>query len=302
VERSAIGRDLGLAVRISLALGLMTLLYLGGEALFLTAAVKIVLDGAYTGAVIALLFAVGIAVALIAQVFKSATLALRATQAAILAPHQEPDLQALVARVAAMADLPAPRVARIPSPQANALAVGISPRRAVLAVTTGLLSILDYREKEAVVAHEVVHIANRDGPVMTFMSGPALLGSLFWREGEHAGRLLHLVLYWPIHVLSLLLTWAISRYREYVADRGAVLLTGSPEALMSALIKISTHEPQGDLRGGAAVSALCIVSSRRETGRLAFLRRLEIFLDHPPLEKRLARLADIAQEMGRPVV
>jgi heat shock protein HtpX len=166
-------------------------------------------------------------------------------------------------------------------------------------VTTELLNILDYREQEAVVAHEMVHIANRDGPVVTFMSGPALLGSLFWRDGEHAGKLLF-VIYWPIHVFSILLTWAISRYREYVADRGAVLLTGSPEALMSALIKIAGSGPRDDLRGGAAVSALCIVSSRSEKGALKLLRRLEIFMDHPPLEKRVARLGEIAREMGRP--
>jgi heat shock protein HtpX len=284
-----------------LALGLMTLIYVGAEILFLSAAVRLALDGEFGGTVVALLFAVGIAAALVAQMFKSATLALRATQAATLAPHQEPDLQGMVARLSAMADIPAPRVARIFSAQANAFAVGISPGRAVLAVTTELLNILDSREQEAVVAHEIVHISNRDGPVMTFVSGPALLGSLFWREGEYAGRFLHVVLYWPIHVLSVLLTWAISRYREYVADRGAVLLVGSPEALMSALTKISGTGPQGDLRGGAAISALCIVSSRYETGRLAFFRRFEMFMDHPSLEKRLRELGEIAQEMGRPV-
>jgi heat shock protein HtpX len=301
VERKALGREVGLTVRIAVSLGLMALIYLGGEALFLTAAVRIALDGAYTGAVVALLFAAGIAAALVGQLLKSATLALRATRATMLAPHQEPDLQALVARVAAMADLPAPRVARITSPQANAFAVGISPRQAVLVVTTELLQILDYREQEAVVAHEITHISNRDGSVVTFMSGPALLGSLFWRDGEHAGKALFMTLYWPIHVVSLLLTWAISRYREYVADRGAALLTGSPESLMSALVKITEHEPQEDLRWGAAVSALCIVSSKREQGVLDFLRRVEIFTDHPPLEKRLRELSEIAREMGRPV-
>jgi heat shock protein HtpX len=287
-------------VRIVFALGLMTLIYLGGEALFLTAAVKLALDGAYTGAAVALLFAIGIAAALFGQLMKSAAIALRAARATMLAPHQEPDLQALVARVSAMADLPAPAVARITSTHANAFAVGISPSRAVLAVTTELLNVLDHREQEAVVAHEMAHIANRDGPVVTFMSGPALLGSLFWRDGEDAGRLLF-VLYWPIHVLSLLLTWAISRYREYVADRGAALLSGSPEALMSALVKIARNDPKDDLRGGAAVSALCIVSSRGEKGPLKFLRRLEIFMDHPPLQKRLRELTEVASEMADPV-
>lgn len=301
MERKALGREFGLIVRISFALGLMALIYLGGEALFLTAAVKLVIDGAYTGAVIAIGFAVAIAAALVIQLFRSGRLALRATQAGVLAPHQEPDLQALVERVAAMADVPAPQVARIVSTQANAFAVGISPQRAVVAVTTELLNVLDYREQEAVIAHEVVHIANRDGAVMTFVSGPALLGSLFWHEGEHAGKMLVVLLYWPFHVVSLLLTWAISRYREYVADRGAALLTGSPEALMSALAKLEAQGPEDDFRGGAAVSALCIVRSRRQKSRFDSLRRIELFMDHPPLEKRLRELSELAHEMGRPV-
>jgi heat shock protein HtpX len=187
VERKALGREVGLTVRIAVALGLMALIYLGGEALFLTAAVRIALDGAYTGAVVALLFAVGIAAALVGQLLKSATLALRATRATMLAPHQEPDLQALVARVPAMADLPAPRVARITSPQANAFAVGISPRQAVLVVTTELLQILDYREQEAVVAHEITHIFE-PGRIRRDIHERARLARLAFLAGRRACR------------------------------------------------------------------------------------------------------------------
>jgi heat shock protein HtpX len=98
-----------------------------------------------------------------------------------------------------------------------------------------------------------------------------------------------------------MLMWAISRYREYTADRGSALITGAPEQLMSALTKIAEKGPRGDLRRGAAVSALCIVPAQRKKGRLDFLRRFEIFMDHPPLEKRLHKLGELAREMGRTV-
>jgi heat shock protein HtpX len=300
MERKALGRELGLTVRISAALAFMAIIYLGGEALFLATAIKLAVDGAYVGALIALLFAAAITAALVIQLMKSATAALRATHAVFLAPHQEPDLQELVARMATMADLPAPRVARVASTQANAFSVGMSPQRAVLVVTTALLHVLDHREQEAVVAHELGHIASRDGAVVTFMSGPSLLGSLFWREGEYAGKVLVLMVYWPIHVLSLVLTWVISRSREYVADRGAALLTGAPETLMSALVKLDGRGRDDDLRGGAAVSALCIVPTKRAKGRLDFLRRSQIFSNHPSVESRLRELSELAGELGRP--
>jgi heat shock protein HtpX len=96
---------------------------------------------------------------------------------------------------------------------------------------------------------------------------------------------------WPFWLVGVLLMRAMSRYREFAADRGSALLTGAPEQLMSALEKIGGEEPRGDLRDGAAVSALCIVGTRRGG----------LFADHPPLEQRLAALAQIGREMGRPV-
>jgi heat shock protein HtpX len=168
-------------------------------------------------------------------------------------------------------------------------------------LTTELLRRLEPKEIEAVVAHELAHIANRDGAVMTFVSGPSLLGDLMRKDSSGKGEILFYVFYLPVYVLGLLLMWAISRYREYTADRGSALITGAPEQLMSALVKISEKEPRGDLRGGAAISALCIVPAQRKKGRLAFLRRFEIFMDHPPLEKRLNKLGRLAREMGRPV-
>ena len=112
------------------------------------------------------------------------------------------------------------------------------------------------------------------------------------------GRIAYLLLYWPVHAVGLCLMWTISRYREYAADRGAAAITGAPEQLMSALAKIAEREPRGDLRGGAAVSALCIVPAQRKS-RLDVVRRLEIFMDHPPLDKRLRRLNDLARDLGK---
>ena len=177
--------------------------------------------------------------------------------------------------------------------------VGLSSQRAILAVTTEVLGRLDEGELEAVVAHELAHVANRDGLVMTIVSGPAMLGSALWNADDRRCRILYLY-YVPVHVVGLLLLWTISRYREYVADRGAALITGAPEQLMSALQKIAGEPASGDLRGGGAVSALCIVPAGR-AGRLKFLGRIEIFRDHPPLAKRLRELEELARELGRPV-
>jgi heat shock protein HtpX len=133
--------------------------------------------------------------------------------------------------------------------------------------------------------------------VMTVVSGPAMLGSAMWNDDNQRGKIVYLLLYWPVHVVGVCLMWTISRYREYAADRGAAAITGAPEHLMSALTKIAEREPRGDLRGGAAVSALCIVPAQR-TSRLDVVRRFEIFMDHPPLEKRLGRLGDLARDLG----
>jgi heat shock protein HtpX len=206
-----------------------------------------------------------------------------------------------VRRTAATADLPPPEVRVIHSRAPNALAVGLTPKRATVVLTNELVRRLEPKELEAVIAHELAHIANRDTAVMTFVSGPSLLGDSMREEDSGRGFVFFYLFYWPVYVLGLLLMWAISRYREYTADRGSALITGAPEQLMSALAKISEEKPVGDLRGGAAVSALCIVPAQRKKGRLAFLRRFEIFLDHPPLEKRLRKLGEIARKMGRPV-
>ena len=123
-----------------------------------------------------------------------------------------------------------------------------------------------------------------------FVAGPALAGASMWHDSDIRGKFFA-VIYSPVWLLGLMLMRAVSRYREYAADRGSALLTGAPEQLMSALTKLSAALADGDLRGGAAVEALCVVG-RSRFGLLA---------DHPPLEKRLARLAEMSRELGKPL-
>jgi heat shock protein HtpX len=301
MRRKAFGRDLGLSIRMALALlpilGLYALAAFVGIGAFLVA----LAEGDAKAIFWWFCFALFFGALSYAHFLRGDALALRSVEARVLEPHQEKEIQELVRRTAASADLPPPRVAVIQSWAPNALAVALRPKHATVAVTTELMRRLDARELQAVVAHELAHIANRDSAVMTFVSGPSMLGDFMRKDGGGRGQVLFYIFYWPVYVLGLLLMWAISRYREYTADRGSALITGSPEQLMSALTKIAEKEPRGDLRGGAAVSALCIVPAQRKKGRLGFLRRFEIFMDHPPLEKRLRRLSELASEMGRPV-
>jgi heat shock protein HtpX len=293
VRRGPDGRDLGLTIRMVVALLPIALWYAGATLLLLALVVGTAVDGDWGAFLGALLFAVGIPVMLVAHVKRAEGLVLRTARARVLEPNEHSELQALVARVAAQADLPPPRVALVRSWSANAFSVGRTPERAVVAVTTDLLRSLTPEELEAVVAHEVAHIANRDGLVMTLVSVPAIAGAALWHAEDWRGKFLFLY-YFPIWLVGLLIMWAISRYREYVDDRTAALVTGAPEQLMSALTEIGGKQPRGDLRGGVAIQALCIVPTKT-TG----WRRLEVLADHPPLDKRLERLEELSRKLGR---
>jgi heat shock protein HtpX len=299
LKHRGLGRDIGLAARMVLALVPLVVFYLLGLVIAVLSLVAVLADGAW-GALLGWFFlAAGLVVVAVNHWLRAEDLVLRAARAKRLDDDEEPELRRIVDRVAAMADVPPPRLALIRSWAPNALAAGLRPESATIAVTTELLRRLDEQELEAVVAHELAHISNRDGLVMTFVSGPAMLGSAMWGSSDGRGQVFYVIFYWPIHLIGLLLLWTISRYREYVADRGAVLITGAPEQLMGALTKISERAPRGDLRGGAAVSALCVVPAQRKT-RFSTVRRFEVFMDHPKLEKRLERLSDLARELGEP--
>ena len=264
-----------------------------------------------------LVIVIGLAVV---QYWTSDKLALAAAGAKIVSQEQAPELHAMVERLCAMADLPKPRVAIVPSNVPNAFATGRNPKHAAIAVTEGLWNRLEPREVEAVLAHELSHVANRDVLIMTVASFFAMLAAFLTRWGLYFGMWgggygggnrnnnngNNQVPVWLIifavsvitYVISFILIRTISRYREYAADRGSALITGAPENLMSALQKIAsgiTQIPQQDLREVAGMNAFFIVPTnwRRQVG--------ELFMDHPPMEKRLAALAQIAREMGKPV-
>jgi heat shock protein HtpX len=304
MKRKAYGRDTSLSLRLLLTGGLLGLLYVG-FALVLFYVLNI-------GLVPLLVIVVGLAVF---QYFTSDKLALLASGAKVVERDQAPDLHAMVERLCAMADLPKPRIAVIESAVPNAFATGRSPKNAVVAVTTGLWQRLDEQELEGVLAHELSHIANRDVLIMTVASFFAMLAALLTRFGFYGGLfggfggnrdnnnglpvwLIIVLVSIVTYALSYILIRTISRYREYAADRGSALITGAPEHLMSALQKIASQMtliPQRDLREVEGMNAFFIVPTnwRSAAG--------ELFMTHPPLEKRLARLADIAREMGRPV-
>jgi heat shock protein HtpX len=295
VKRRPYGRDIGLSIRMGIALVPILLWYLLVAALVVGLALLVARDPSWENVLSVGFFAIAGPISLREHLHHSESVALRAAHADMLAPGEGAVIQSLVARVAAQADLPAPRVAVAPSRDPNAFSVGLTEQRAVVAFTTELLRRdLTAAELEAVVAHELAHVANRDGVVMTFVSAPALLGSRIWHADDFRAKVFFVLFYWPFFVVGLLAMWALSRYREYVADRGAALITGAPEELMSALQKLAGETPRGDLRGGLAVQALCIVPARTRGWR-----RFELFSDHPPLEKRLERLGELSRQLGK---
>ncbi|HWX08917.1 MAG TPA: zinc metalloprotease HtpX [Gaiellaceae bacterium] len=307
MKRKSYGRDAGLTLRMLATTGLLGLLYVG-FAVVLLSALKLTLAPA-------LVIVLGLAVV---QYWTSDKLALAAAGAKIVSQEEAPDLHATVERLCAMAGLPKPRIAVVDSPVPNAFATGRNPKHAAVAVTTGLWKRLEPQELEAVLAHELSHIANRDVLIMTVASFFAMLAALITRFGLYFGMFggfgggnrnsnnNNQVPVWLIvfavavvtYAVSFVLIRALSRYREYAADRGSALITGAPENLMSALQKIAsgiTQIPQQDLRQVAGMNAFFIVPTnwRTQVG--------ELFMDHPPMEKRLAALAAISREMGRPV-
>jgi heat shock protein HtpX len=304
MKRKAYGRDAGLTARMVFTSSLLGLLYV------LFALVLFYVLNA--GLVLMLVIVVGIA---LFQYFTSDKLALRASGAKVVDRDEAPALHDMIERLAGLADLPKPRVAIIESDVPNAFATGRNQKHAAVAVTTGLWNRLEPEEIEGVLAHELSHIANRDVLVMTIASFFAMLAGLLTRWGLYSGMfggfggnrdnnnslpvwLIVVVVSIVTYFLSQILILAISRYREFAADRGSALITGAPEHLMSALQKIAsqiTMIPQQDLRQVETMNAFFIVPTNWKKATT------ELFMTHPPLEKRLAALSEIAREMGRPV-
>ena len=275
MKRKAYGRDAGLTARMALTTFTLGLLYVA------FAAVLIWLLGG--NLILVLVLVGGLAVF---QYYTSDKLALRAAGAKVIQREDAPQLFDTVERLVAMAELPMPRVAIVDTDVPNAFATGRDPKHAAVAVTTGLVRRLEQAEIEAVLAHELTHIKNRDVRTMTLASFFAMLaalitrfafyGSLFGggRDRDNNGPPIWLILLlvsWATYALSWVLIQMISRYREYAADRGAAVITGAPEHLMSALQKIASDMfriPERDLREVQGMNAFFIIPDEREEGDL----------------------------------
>jgi heat shock protein HtpX len=290
-------KDSGLTARMTL-----TMFLLGG--LFVALVVVVIAFVGRGAAPIVAVIAIGIA---FWQWWSSDKVAMRAMRAREVSPEEAPELHGMIDRLCALADMPKPRVGVADMSVPNAFATGRSPDRAVVCVTTGILRTLDAEELEAVLAHELSHVAHRDVLVMTVASSAGIAAGLLMRFAQFGGMgrrnnngalpavLVALLVSLVVYAVSFLLLRLLSRYRELCADRSGAYLTMKPAALASALQKISGEAaatPQRDLRANAA-SALCIVPAF--SGGLSGL-----MATHPPLQQRLEQLARIQAELSRP--
>jgi heat shock protein HtpX len=239
---------------------------------------------------------------LLAQLFLSDKIALASMGAKEVTPEQAPGLHAMIEKLCIQADLPKPRIAVADTEVPNAFAMGRSKKSAVVCATTGIMNTLTPTELEGVMAHELSHVKNRDVLIMTMASFFASLASMiaqfaFFFGGSDddtpAGLVIFLVSM-LVYVISFFLMLALSRYREFTADRGAALITGRPSALASALQKISAqmqNTPQQDLRAAESMNAFFIVPATAKNSIKT------LFMTHPPMEKRIERLAEYERQL-----
>ncbi len=289
---SSIGRDAGLQARMFLTLFLLGLLYV---------AFMVALFAAGAGVVMIAAFA---AVLLAVQYFASDKIALASVGARTVTPEEQPALHATIDRLCLQADLPKPQVAVMQSSMPNAFALGRSPKHATVCATTGILDLLEPAELEGVMAHELSHVANRDVAIMTLASFFASLASMILQfsfffggggdDDDGPGVFGIIVASMAVYAISFFLMQALSRYREFAADRGAAVLTGRPSALASALMKIGgemDRVPQRDLRAHSEMNAFYIFPARAKNSVF------NLFSTHPPMEQRLARLAEMEAQL-----
>src|ERR1700722_2026110 len=290
------------------------------------------------GAVIGLLIAFGISYAVVlviagvllfCQYWFSDKIALFGMGGKIVTPEQAPELHGVIDRLCALADMKKPRVAIADTDVPNAFATGRSPNNAVVCATAGLMRRLDEPELEAVLAHELSHVAHRDVAVMTIASFLGVVAGLvtrimFWtglmggfggnnrgggnnNSGDQAAmvEMMVLLVSVAVYAISFLLTRALSRYRELAADRSGALLTGQPSVLASALVKVTgemSRIPTRDLRSAETFNAFyftpALSSNNKNSGNGFSISSL--FSTHPSLQQRLDQLARIEAELGRP--
>lgn len=291
---TSFGKDTGLQIRMATTLFLLGAVYVAlGAVLFL-----------FLGNAVPMIVILGGLAAL--QFFTSDKLALAAMGARVVTPQEAPQLHAMIDRLCVQADLPKPQVAIANTRMPNAFALGRSPKKATVCATTGIMELLTPAELEGVMAHELSHVANRDVAIMTVASFFATIAAYIVQFGFFFGGsssddddspsfLVLFLVSIAVYFVSFLLIQALSRYREFAADRGAALITGRPSALSSALYKISSgmaQIPKQDLRSASELNAFFIFPT--SIGGL--------FATHPPMEKRIEALSRLeAQLQGQRV-
>jgi heat shock protein HtpX len=290
---TSFGRDTGLQVRMLVTMLLLGLVY---------ALLVGVLFAAGASGITILLVAGGL---LAVQFFTSDKLALRAMGAHEVSPAEAPELHAMIERLCIQADLPKPKVSVVDTEMPNAFAMGRSQKASTVCATTGIMRLLSPSELEGVLAHELTHIANRDVAIMTLASFFASLASMIVQFGfffgggaddddDGPGVLAIILVSVVVYIVSFFLMQALSRYREYAADRGAAVITGRPSALASALMKISggmERIPQSDLRAHSELNAFYIFPAATKQSIFG------LFATHPPMEKRIAALARLESQL-----
>jgi heat shock protein HtpX len=294
---STFGRDTGLQVRM-----VVTLFLLGAVYALLVG----VLFAAGASGITILIVAGGL---LALQFFTADKLALRSMGAHEVSPQEAPQFHALIERLCVQADLPKPHLYVMNTSMPNAFAMGRSQKNAAVCATTGILELLSPSELEGVMAHELTHIANRDVMVMTLAGFFASLASMIVQFGfffgggfgggdgdddDGPGIMAIILVSLVVYIISFFLMHALSRYREFAADRGAAVITGRPSALSSALLKISgtmQRIPQTDLRAHAEMNAFYIFPA--STKQSIF----NLFSTHPPIEKRIEALSRLEAQL-----
>jgi heat shock protein HtpX len=294
-------RDTGLTARMIVSFAVLTVLYI----IFLSVL-------AYVG-VSAIAIAAIAGVMILAQWYFSDRIVLWSTGAKIVSREQFPELHDLVERIVARNNLSKPRIAVINTRMPNAFATGKTPKSSIVAVTTGLMDQLDTEELEGVIAHELAHIKNRDVLILTLASIFSMIawylmrfgmygamfggGGSYGRRGNEGGAAMLLILLIAIvtWIASFLIIRAISRYREYVADRDGALITGKPSKLASALLKISgtmKRMPTRDLREVEGMNAFFIIPA------LSGDALTNLFSTHPPVAQRVKKLMEMEAAMS----
>jgi len=317
VARTRYAPDRGLTVRMGLTMFLLGLVFVAFVAAIIgiSAAVH-----ASDGAIVFFAVVLGGGLA-IGSFFYSDKIALSTAGAQLVTPQQAPELHGIVDRICALADMPKPRIAISPTDLPNAFATGRNSEHAVLCVTQGLMRRLTPEELEGVISHEMSHVAHKDVMVMTVASFLAIIagllirfsfyGELFGGGGRRGGGnnnnqgalpilLIIMAVSIVVYAISFLLIRLLSRYRELAADRSGALLTGQPSALASALQKVSgsiARIPTKDLREAAPLNAFFFAPAL--SAQQAQSKFGELFSTHPSLDKRLAQLAKISQQLGQ---